>query len=210
MKPTPLQLRPSGLAQNSSDNSIQIAAPADTFASFPQRETTLRDYWLILKKQRWTALSFAGIVLTLASIITFKTTPIHDAVGRIAINRESEALPFKDTPSPVSDYEDYTIALDTQVRILHSDNLAIRVIRKLGLDTNPDFIDSRSKQIAGNGPFNSTPAVDSRFESELIDRFRAGLKVATLNNTRIIEIHYLNRNPRLAADIVNGIVSSYT
>jgi len=210
MKSAPLQVRPSGLTKNSSDNSIQIPAPLDTYLSLPQRETTIRDYWVILKKQRWAALSFAGIVLTLTSIITFKTTPIYDAVGRIAINRDSEALPFKDAANQVSDFEDYTIALDTQVRILHSDNLAIRVVRKLGLDTNPDFIDVGSKQTASKDPLNGTPAVDYRFESELINRFRAGLKVAALNNTRIIEIHYLNRNPRLAADIVNGIVSSYT
>jgi polysaccharide biosynthesis transport protein len=209
MKSAPLQVRSSGLTKNSSDNSIQIGAPLDTYLSLPQRETTIRDYWVILKKQRWAALSFAGIVLILTSIITFKTIPIYDAVGRIAINRESEALPFKDAANQVAD-EDYTIAMETQVRILHSDNLAMRVIRKLGLDTNPDFIDVRSKQSTSDVPLQSTPTVDSRFESELIDRFRAGLKVATENNTRIIEIHYLNRNPRLAADVVNGIVSSYT
>ena len=33
--------------------------------------------------------------------------------------------------------------------------------------------------------------------------------MATVNNTRLIEIHYSNPDPRLAADIVNGIVSSY-
>ena len=97
MKSSPLQLRPPGLSKNSPDHAIQLPAPAETYVSMPQRETTIRDYWLILTKQRWTIIAFAAVVLILTIIATFKTTPIYDAVGRIAINRESaDALPFKD------------------------------------------------------------------------------------------------------------------
>jgi len=176
----------------------------------PQRETTIRDYWLILRKQRWTIIAFASVVLILTTIATFKTTPIYDAVGRIAINRESaDALPFKDSSStPVAD-EDYTIAMETQVRILHSDNLAMKVIRKLGLDSNPSFTGVSKPQAPSGDLATTAPSIDAREESMLINTFRGGLKVATVNNTRLIEIHYLAPNPRLAADIVNGIVSSY-
>jgi succinoglycan biosynthesis transport protein ExoP len=176
----------------------------------PQRETTIRDYWVILTKQRWTIIAFASVVLTLTAIATFKTTPIYTAVGRIAINRESlDALPFKDSASnPIAD-EDYTIAMETQVRILHSDNLAMRVIRKLALDKNSDFTGISRPETAANELPTASPTIDTSQESMLIDTFRAGLKVATVNNTRLIEIHFLNRNPRLAADIVNAILSSY-
>ena len=43
----------------------------------------------------------------------------------------------------------------------------------------------------------------------LINTFRGGLRVATVNNTRLIEIHYLSPDPHLAADIVNALVSAY-
>ena len=209
MKSSPLQLRQPGLTKNSADNAIQLPPPAETYVSMPQRETTIRDYWVILTKQRWTVIAFASVVLILTIIFTFKTTPIYDAVGRIAINRESaDALPFKDSASnPVAD-EDYTIAMETQVRILHSDNLAMRVIRKLGLDKNPSFTGVARPQAPANSLATNSPNIDTE-ESELINTFRGGLKVATVNNTRLIEIHYLNPNPRLAADIVNGIVNSY-
>ena len=175
----------------------------------PQRETTIRDYWLILTKQRWTIIAFASVVLILTTIATFKTTPIYDAVGRIAVNRESaDALPFKDSATPNTD-EDYTIAMETQVRILHSDNLAMRVIRKLGLDNNVNFTGVAKPQAPAGELPTTSPTIDTREETKLIDTFRGGLKVATVNNTRLIEIHYSNRDPRLAADIVNGIVSSY-
>ena len=158
----------------------------------PQRETTIRDYWLILTKQRWTIIAFAAVVLILTTIATFKTTPIYDAVGRIAINRESaDALPFKDNTSNPTD-EDYTIAMETQVRILHSDNLAMRVIRKLGLDNNANFTGVAKPQTPAGELPTTSPSIDTREETKLIDTFRGGLKVATVNNTRLIEIHYLN------------------
>src|ERR1700736_2266616 len=151
MKSSPLQLRQPGLSKNPADNSIQIPTLPETYVPMPQRETTIRDYWLILTKQRWTIIAFASVVLILTTVATFKTTPIYDAVGRIAINRESaDALPFKDSASsPVAD-EDYTIAMETQVRILHSDNLAMRVIKKLGLDPNPNFTGVSKPQTPAN------------------------------------------------------------
>ena len=209
MKSSPLQLRQPGNNNNSADQSIQLPARSETYVSMPQRETTIRDYWLILTKQRWTIIAFASVVLILTTIATFKTTPIYDAVGRIAVNRESaDALPFKDNATPNTD-EDYTIAMETQVRILHSDNLAMRVIRKLGLDNNVNFTGVAKPQAPAGELPTTSPTIDTREETKLIDTFRGGLKVATVNNTRLIEIHYSNRDPRLAADIVNGIVSSY-
>src|SRR6266851_7866979 len=120
MRSRPLQLRQPGRTNSSVDTSIQLPVPIipESYVSIPQRETTLRDYWVILSKRRWTIIAFASVVLILTTIITFKTTPIYDAVARIAINRESsDALPFKDSSNAMAD-EDYTIAMETQVRIL--------------------------------------------------------------------------------------------
>jgi capsular exopolysaccharide synthesis family protein len=85
----------------------------------------------------------------------------------------------------------------------------MRVIRKLGLDKNPKFADISKPPTTANELVTTAPAIDSRQESMLIDTFRGGLKVATVNNTRLIEIHYLSSDPRLAADIANALVSAY-
>ncbi len=210
MKSKLLQLRQSALTRNSTENPLQIPVPVETYVSIPQPETTIRDYWITLRKRLWTVVAFAVVVLTITTIVTFKTTPIYDAVGRIAINRQSlDALPFKDDASNSAPYEDYTIDMETQVRILHSDNLAMRVISKLGLDKNPSFIQVSKAQAPENDVFKTSPTFDTHLESELIDRFRAGLRVTAVNNTRLIEIHYLSPSPELAADVVNAIVSSY-
>jgi succinoglycan biosynthesis transport protein ExoP len=198
---------------SSVDTSIQLPVPIipGSYVSSPQREPTLRDYWVILSKRRWTIVAFASVVLILTTIVTFKTTPIYDAVARVAINRESsDALPFKDTSSnTTADFEDYGIAMETQVRILRSDNLAMQVVRKLGLDKNPKFAGISKPETTTNEPVTSPATIDPRQESMLIDTFRGGLKVATVSNTRLIEINYLSPDPRLAADIANALVGAY-
>src|SRR5438876_8370222 len=154
MKSRPLQLRSPDRTNGSGDDSLQLPLPAipESYVSITQRETTLRDYWLILIKRRWTIIAFASVILILTTIFTFKTTPIYDAVARIAINREnSDALPFKDNANASGDL-DYTVDLETQVRILRSDNLAMQVIRKLGLDRDPKFAGVSKPEATVNEP----------------------------------------------------------
>jgi uncharacterized protein involved in exopolysaccharide biosynthesis len=129
---------------------------------------------------------------------------IYEASGRIAVNRESsDAIGLKSSSEGLTDDNDYDymVALDTQVRILQSDSLAIQVIRQLQLDRNPAF--------APVPPDSAQPAIDSRRESQLLSSFHGGLSVSTIPRTRIIEIRYQHSDPKLAATIVNGTASAY-
>ena len=70
------------------------------------------------------------VILTLVAIATFKMTPVYQATGRIAINKlDPGVLGFKDAGQG-DDYDDPS-ELDTQVRILQSDSLALQVIKQL-------------------------------------------------------------------------------
>ena len=193
-----------------SDNVFEPSAPVfpEAYLPLPTRQTTLRDYWIALTKRRWMIVLFVAAVMILTTVITLKTTPIYDAVGRIAINRESSALfPFKDSSSADEDY--YGISMETQVRILRSNSLALRVIRHLGLDRNRAFTASAVPAAIPTEPMANPAAMDPKEESRLLEEFRAGLRLATVANTRIIEIHFMSPDPRLAADIVNSLVTSY-
>jgi uncharacterized protein involved in exopolysaccharide biosynthesis len=180
----------------------------EAYLPLPARETTLRDYWITLTKRRWMIALFVAAVMILTTVITLKTTRIYDAVGRIAINRESSGLfPFKDSVSSAD--EDYGISMETQVRILRSNSLALRVIRHLELDKNRAFTPSAVPAASRTEPMENPAAMDPGEESRLLELFRAGLKLAPVANTRIVEIHFMSPDPHLAADIVNALVTSY-
>src|ERR1051325_6147309 len=112
-----------------------IVPDMSAMSSGPQANVTLADYWRILLKRKWVVIATAVVVFTLTTIYTLRTTPIYEAVGRISIGRpNSEFLQMKGE-TPVQD-DDYTVSVETQVRILQSDSLALAVIKKLGLDKN--------------------------------------------------------------------------
>ena len=150
------------------------------------------------------------IIATLATVYTLRMTPVYDATGRIAVNRENSMnLGFKDSDQGTIgyDYDDYIIALETQVRILQSDAIAFQVIKNLQLNNNPAFAGAAAKP--GTEPPLNSLQVDAPFESSLLARFRSGLKLSVVPRTRIVEIHYSHPDPRLAAQIVNMLINTY-
>lgn len=167
----------------------------------PPNDNGLLQYWPILRKHRWTIMATLVIVVTIATIITLRTIPIYDAVGRIVVGRENnDVLGLKSAgegfASDTYDY-DYTVALDTQIKILQSDAIALATAKALKLDEDPRFA---RKNATG---------VDTAQESALMGFIQGGLKIAVIPKTRIIEIRYSNPNPQLAAKVVNTLVNVY-
>jgi succinoglycan biosynthesis transport protein ExoP len=180
---------------------------ADGYGS--PNDNGLLQYWPILRKHRWTILATVIIAVTLTAIVTLRTTPVYEAVGRIAIGHENNnVLGFKTNDDSLStDYEDYdyTVALDTQVRILQSDAIALATAKALQLDKNPAVV-PRGKN--GGNPL-AAPGVDPVQEAALMGFVQGGLKLAVIPKTRIIEIHFANPDPQLAAKVVNTLVNVY-
>ncbi len=172
----------------------------------PAQESTLREYLRVLIKRKWMVTAVvAGIFLTVA-VASLRQTPIYEASGQIVVNKaDSNVITFKDS-MPVVDYYDQS-DLDTEVRILQSDLLALQVIGKLNLDRRPEF-GGHSDQKPANlvaDPLQSDP----NRTSALLGSFRGHLRVALIPNTRIIEIHYSSTDPQLAASAVNTLAATY-
>ena len=195
----------------------QVAYPADGSQRFgptiyhplPSQDSALREYSRVLLKHKWTAISCVVVIFTLVTIATLRLTPIYDAMGRIAINKpDTSIINLRDNAVGV-DYTD-PADLDTEVRILQSDLLALEVMRKLNLDKRP----------SGGGlpytPPGQTQSLepdalqpDYRQITALLGSFKSGLKVALIPNTRVIEIHYASPDPQLAATVVNTYANTY-
>ena len=83
----------------------------------------------------WVALATIFSVVAIASL---KMTPVYEAGGTIAINKPDTSLNFQNSATFSLDYFDPT-ELETEVRILQSDLLALQVVRELNLDRRPEF-----------------------------------------------------------------------
>src|SRR5271157_4773989 len=172
----------------------------------PSQESTLREYMRVLIKRKWMVTAVVVGIFMIVAIASLRQTPVYEAVGRIAVNKaDSNLITFKDS-GPVVDYYDQS-DLDTEVRILQSDLMALQVIRQLNLDKRPEFgghPDQKQANLVAD-PLQT----DSNRTSALLGRFRGNLRVSLIPNTRIIEIHYNSTDPQLAASVVNTLASTY-
>src|ERR1700679_1818444 len=108
------------------------------YNALPSQESTLREYMRVLIKRKWMVISVVLGIFMAVAIASLRQTPIYEAVGQIVVNKaDSNLITFKDS-APVMDYYDQS-DLDTEVRILQSDLMALQVIRQLNLDKRPEF-----------------------------------------------------------------------
>lgn len=198
-----------GMRDMHSGEPAEFLRPMHTaiYNPLPSQDSTLREYMRVLIKRKFLVSAVViGIFMTVA-IASLRQTPVYDAVGRIAVNKaDSNLISFKDS-APDTDYVYEQSDLDTEVRILQSDLMALQVIRQLGLDKRPEFgghADQKQANLVAD-PLQT----DSTRVSTLLGMFHGRLHVSLIPNTRIIEIHFDSTDPQLAASVVNSLAATY-
>lgn len=175
----------------------------------PSEDSPLLHYLRVLKKRRWTVLATNAIIFTLAVIATLKTIPLYQASSEVAIFPETpNVLGFKNFEENSTDYQ-YDVALETQAAILRSDALAMQVIQVMRLDENPKFTSSPRRRTGDLAEDASLPP-DAGSTTALLGRFHGGLGIQLIPNSRLVQISYTDSDPRLATEIVNTLVRTFT
>ena len=143
----------------------------------------------------------------MVAIASLKMPKVYEANGTIEINKPDPSLNFQNSTTFSLDYFDPT-ELETDMKILQSDLLALQVIRDLNLDRRPELGGQAppppSIDLAPD-PLQSDPAR----ASAAIGGFKGSLRVNLSPNTRIIEVHYRSTDPQVAATVVNTLMQTY-
>jgi polysaccharide biosynthesis transport protein len=163
-------------------------------------DTTLSEALITLRKRRWIVL--AGFLLGLIyGIYQAVTQPkIYEAFGRIQV-RSGSSNEYR--VSAVQGYtSDSASRMQTEVAILQSDTLMLTVAREMNLSNNPDFLGVK-------GPVPHTSLEDPSVRQATIHTLLSSLHTVLVPKTDIIRISYDSANPKLAADIVNKVISAY-
>lgn len=160
----------------------------------------LREYLRILRKHRWIILTVVAVMVAVVSVVSYQMQPIYQSSARLEISGETPDLStlqalFSILPSD----EEF---LQTQVRILQSDDLAMQTIRSLRLYEKPEFA-VRSKGAGYSAPFSPAEEV------ALIGRFRGQLNVQLVRTTRLVDVRFESADPKITADVPNELASLY-
>jgi len=171
----------------------------------PQADLLLFSLWT-LKKRKWTVLGFFLLVVLLVAAASFVMKPKYEAVARIVFNRENaNPLGFKNLGDESPQDDEYSVSLDTQLQVLQSDTLGLQVIQELHLNRRPEFTGRGAAEAATN----DISELSTRERQKLLRSFRNGLSVSKEKNTRVIEIRYKSKDPKLSADVANAVTRAY-
>jgi polysaccharide biosynthesis transport protein len=177
------------------------------YPDVPAHDSALGEYARVLVKRKWMVAACLATIFSVVAIASLRMTPIYEASGTVEINKPDSSLNFQNSATFSLDYYDPT-ELETEIKILQSDLLALQVIRELNLDRRPE--------LGGNTPPSSAlelapdpMQVDPARASALISGFKGNLRVALSPNSRIIEVHYRSSDREMAANVVNTLMQTY-
>jgi polysaccharide biosynthesis transport protein len=188
----------------------------------------LRNYWQVVTKHKWKIVGCFLAAVGITALIVFSTTPIYTAKATLFIERtEPQVVNIKQVLSESAGAEESSY-YESQYQVLKSRSLAAEVIKRQGLDKNPEFI-----RPGGDGNFiaqlvaqlwnkpvawlNSLflPTVPSNssdlygVSSQLIDTYGGMLTVEPVKRSRLVTIGISAPSPALAAKIANAHAEGY-
>jgi polysaccharide biosynthesis transport protein len=171
-------------------------------------DSALGEYVRVLIKRKWIVVTCLASIFSIVAIASLRMTKIYEANGTIEINKPDASLNFQNSATFSLDYYDPT-ELETEIKILQSDLLALQVIRELNLDRRPEFGGASSLPEASLDLAPDPLQVDPARASALLGGFKGNLRVALSPNSRIIELHYRSADPQMAASVVNTLMQTY-
>ncbi len=157
---------------------------------------------LAVVRKRWRiATLFAAMVVGAAALFAFWIKPEYQPSGQLEIDPPgSETFTMQANVSSLNE----TQYLETQAQNLQTDDLAVVVIRKLGLDHNPDFNAKVPSTAVSANALRLTAA-----ENAALRTFRTSLKVQHDPNSHIIKVSVTAHESQLAADVTNTLMQTF-
>ena len=179
------------------------------YPNLPSQESAIGESFRILLKRKSIVLGCLLTIFSVVAIASLRMTKVYEAGGTIEINKPDASLNFQNSPTFSLDYYDPT-ELETELRILQSDLLAMQVIRELNLDRHPEFGGQAAPPLPSSLDLAPDPLQsDPSRAAAMVGSFKGNLKVALSPNTRIIEVHYRSPDPQMAANVVNTLMQTY-
>ena len=198
-------------------------------------EIHLRDYFTVIKKRRTTIITFLILTVLFVTIASFSMIPLYTASSQILIEENLGESGLENSYS----YRRYDPQfLDTQFKIIKSDNVVKRVVQQLQLDTKyrhyflkeekskfvflrkikerfSKFLQSFSSPAETQSPEagsdkDSLTKVEPVSDTELIVKnIQENLTITPERDTKIVNIIFNHRVPGMAQLITDFLIDAY-
>jgi len=206
---------------------VSPVAPPVKNAYAPNRNIHLFDRAAVIVKYYKAVVAVFLLVVAGWMYQTYTTIPMYRAQARIQIDEEhtTQTADFKEPYLTYSDPEPY---YQTQYRVLQGRDLARRAVRKLKLETVPEFNGRgpaptqltraletfKAKALApftGDrlAPESEAAASGSSNENGLVAAFQGRVQVAPVRSSRLVDVAFTSADREFAARAVNVLAEEY-
>jgi polysaccharide biosynthesis transport protein len=173
------------------------------------------------RRQLMIILCFTALGATLGVAYLMTAVPQYTATVDVLIdfpkNQDRSSPSFVDGPLD-------TAAVDSQVEVIKSDNVAFSVVKALALDTDPEFSGAGTSFLSAifnyirsfvdiRSWFTSRAIADlerrQKTQETAARKLKGHLQVRRLERTYVISISFTSRNPGKAQAVANGFADAY-
>ena len=191
-----------------------------------ENDVHLLDRLAVLHRYRYIAFSVFVLTSVAVMIQGYTSLMLFEAQGRLLIETErATAIPGL-TGGESQYYEDPQLYYNTQYRILKGRDLTRRVIRKLHIETFPEFngtaapertplsllrdIETRVVLLVRPAPKIEAPKPDETpDEAGLVDAFLGRVTVDPVRDSRLVDVTFRSMDAQLAATAANTLMDEY-
>jgi len=165
----------------------------------------IREYWHVLLRRRLLAVAVLALVLAAGLARVLLVRPSYEATAHILIEREiPNVLDFEKNPRANEAWADF---YQTQYRLLQSRLIARKVVERLKLLQDPEFLGPRSGEEVAAAEAAAPGA--SLLMEQIIDRFQSRLSVQPVKDSQLVAIAFRSFRPDLAARAANAVAEAY-
>lgn len=188
----------------------------------------LRDLLDVLIRRKWIVITALIFIFFSVALITFSMTPQFKARGSLKVSSQSSNLTKFDS---LEVNAAKTIEFQqTQVKLLQSEQLALRVIELLELDRNkvfnpnagvkdeksmaPGLLASiknfvRADESTDSVNVLSEDAKQQILQDQILGSFNGRFKVNPISNSELIELTFETPEPALSAEVINAAMDEF-
>lgn len=151
--------------------------------------------WNAVKARKWLLILILFLTVAGTMTVSMMLPKTYTAIADVVLNTAA-ADPVEGTVLPPVMMSTY---ISTQLDIIRSHRVAVKVVRDLGLHNNPDVRAQFVKETGGRGDITDW----------LADVLRRHLEVWPSRDSTVIAISYSGVDPRFTASVANAFAKAY-
>ena len=189
---------------------VPASEPSADLVHMPlrSRDYNLLDLWKVVSRRRLWILTSVAVALALGVIYNLVVPRLYRATAQLQILKQDAATDLSDPAqaagTAAADALDFNLAVQTDVNVLRSRNMALRVVHELNLDHDADY------QLRGDAEENGRSLEDSpKRLAYVVERFNKRLSVDSVSGTRLLAVSFMDRDAKRAAAVVNQLLSDF-